>query len=757
MQDSNTTPALSYSVSPQSISASQDGGTQSVVALAVTAANAGSQAQTIQSIAYTLQVGAAAADIAQIAGGITAAVSEPASGWTITTQGTVSTDHHVTYLTFTLTPGSSSTLAVGKSILVTLQGIEVSDVVGGGLLTIGEQVASNSDETYKTLTVEKISPVLQLNYFEFLETEVVSVAPTFCWGSSAASAGVLYVGSFDDPVTTYDVAANEQTYTLPTGITQTTAFYLTVTGGGETTDPLSATVIVANPAVSWFDASAPQITSGASVTLSWQATGSACCCYLFAGDYAGTVPGSGVQVPTQASQYTATPSATTTYTLVAYDENCQVASAPLSVTVTLFTISDLTISPANPTPGQTVTVSWSAPPATSTYVTLDPWPDTAYTLLAPTASPTSFTIVPVAPLSVTLTLLGENGLQTSQTVSVPVGTGWNWAPFGANGYGVVNSMELFPQSLMPLDNGIVTVGWGDDGFDGIGSTFSSNGGVTWSAPALTSGLSDSEWPVTCCFPSATIADFSTPRYFALGLYGGTTYTSSDTINWTSNGVISPNFPNSQDYMESSANYYVARYNGLYWLVYVFVGSNTDNSVGLVVTLSSPDLKTWTEVSAQQSNDFANAACGLSALNGLVVFNNQLNMITNSGIWVSTDGDTWTQQTLSAPLSLSYSTTVNGQALDVPLMYTGYFVVNSNIFCYQAGIEFVNSEAGAAQVITLINSDYSVGQPTANAQIVPNTDIGNCFGPGLVNGVFYVIGPTGFTSSLSVGGPLTWSS
>lgn len=200
---------------------------------------------------------------------------------------------------------------------------------------------------------------------------------------------------------------------------QSTTYSAVATGGGGSTAPQTATVKVTQPVVpqvTQFTASPTSITSGQSITLSWQATNATTVTIT-------ATAGSTTRTVTSSSQASGTvtdsPTQTTTYSAVASGE--QVSSAPQTVTVQVAQpappqVTSFTANPMFVSAGEPSTITWATTNATSVTIT-PPVQQTEDTQLATSGS----SVTPInSTTTFSITATGPGGTSAPQTVTVTV-------------------------------------------------------------------------------------------------------------------------------------------------------------------------------------------------------------------------------------------------------------------------------------------------------------------------------------------------
>jgi hypothetical protein len=167
------------------------------------------------------------------------------------------------------------------------------------------------------------------------------------------------------------------------------------------------------PVINTFVSSPPSISAGASSTISWEVTGATS---VSIDPGIGNVSNSGNRV--------VTPSATTTYNLVASNSSgstyatCQVVVSGSAPPASYPIINYFTATSTSVTPGEVVTLSWSVSNASSVNI------DNGVGTVAATGS---ISLTPIATTNFTLTAINSAG-STSQTITLYVS--------GAPSYGV---------------------------------------------------------------------------------------------------------------------------------------------------------------------------------------------------------------------------------------------------------------------------------------------------------------------------------
>lgn len=315
-------------------------------------------------------------------------VPPPQVAFTATPASVTSGNEPVT-LSWTVTDLSADGTSNTVSCTVTSNdgSVSISGITGSGNRNIGPLTASQASTRTYTFSCKNslgfastaqasvsIVPQAQITGFSASANSVLSAnvtavtagvdSVTLNWGSSGAAMCSL-TGS--NGVTSNLLAGPLVIGPIPGSVGGTATYQLICRNAlGFPTPPATVVITVVPPAViGTFGASAPTITNGDSVTLSWTATNATACAVSGGGVTSSVVGGIG--------SITVTPGpGTTNYQLVCVN-SLTTASTPLAVTVTSLappTIGSFTASPSTLASGAgSSTLSWNAPGAASCSLT----------------------------------------------------------------------------------------------------------------------------------------------------------------------------------------------------------------------------------------------------------------------------------------------------------------------------------------------------------------------------------------------------
>jgi phospholipase C len=218
-------------------------------------------------------------------------------------------------------------------------------------------------------------------------------AATVTWQSTNATSVSITPSVLGDDQTSLELSGS--TSVIINGPTTYTA---TATGAGGATAKTTATVNILNVTLA---ATPATIGAGQSATLKWTSTNAT-----------GVSIDQGIGPQGPSGSLTVSPAATTTYTITAVNGS---ATATATATVNAPLSVALTANPANITPGQSATLSWTSRGAASFSI------DNGVPAISPTQ--TSVTVSPTQTTTYTITAADASGHTATSSATVTVSTG----------------------------------------------------------------------------------------------------------------------------------------------------------------------------------------------------------------------------------------------------------------------------------------------------------------------------------------------
>ncbi len=394
----DSTLKFNYTITPDQLYITRDANYPSVATITVTISNETGEDVAVNQIGFQFSTGGGMFDLTEVSTGIVATSLQ--TEWTFSEVGSG------TYVAKPVAPTTG--LKAGGVAVFQWTNMEINETEGSAIIMIKE--VYSGDSLSGQAQINKVKSDLEINSFQ---SETPTIAPgktaTLSWATTAATKVTLSPGTYDNLKTTDSVSVTP---------TETTTYTLTAFGDGPAVSK-QFQIVVANVAITSFQADHPDVALGAKSTLSWE-TVNAASVTLQPGDFPNLKVNDSVAV---------NPEETTVYTLTA--KAAEEANAPaldattdqkqLTVTVQKVVINSFTSSASGTVKsGTKVTLNWDTSYATGWQILvssmgknqtpIDISGDKGSTTVAP-ANNTTYTLVcqgASGPVKETVTIMVES-------------------------------------------------------------------------------------------------------------------------------------------------------------------------------------------------------------------------------------------------------------------------------------------------------------------------------------------------------------